>query len=127
MNKALQQRVVEYVNLGAVGKRGRPVKLGSEASLRRYPEALFENNYQPDCVLIDGRFRVACFLQTLISSAPGTKIIFDDYPFREQYHVVEDFAQKADATKTQAMFIRPEKIDVKTISAALAEFIFVPD
>jgi hypothetical protein len=45
----------------------------------------------PDVVLIDGRFRVACFLASLAFGAPGTRILFDDYFDRPHYHAVEQF------------------------------------
>jgi hypothetical protein len=37
---------------------------------------------KPDLVLIDGRFRLACFLHPLLAAAPGTPILFDDYTNR---------------------------------------------
>ncbi len=46
----------------------------------------------PDLVLIDGRFRVACFLTTLFSITAPTRVLFDDYLDRPLYHSVEDFA-----------------------------------
>lgn len=43
----------------------------------------------PDVVLIKGRFRVACFLVSLLESAPGGVILFDDYVDRDHYHEIE--------------------------------------
>ena len=34
-----------------------------------------------DCVLVDGRFRVCCFLTSLKNAEQGTRIIFDDYVY----------------------------------------------
>jgi hypothetical protein len=46
----------------------------------------------PDLVLIDGRFREACFLTTLFSITAPTRVLFDDYLDRPVYKLVEDFA-----------------------------------
>ena len=44
---------------------------------------------KPDLILVDGRFRVSCFLVSLALSPLGTVILFDDYAERSQYHTVE--------------------------------------
>ena len=50
-----------------------------------------ELNVVPDTILIDGRFRVACFLYSLLRARVGATIIFDDYFDRPHYFVVERF------------------------------------
>jgi hypothetical protein len=51
-------------------------------------DQLKERKFEPDLIFIDGRFRVATFLMSLIN-APGAKIIFDDYMDRPEYQIVE--------------------------------------
>jgi hypothetical protein len=51
------------------------------------------NNLVPDTVLIDGRFRVAAFLFSLVSARVGTTILFDDYLDRPHYFVAEQFCR----------------------------------
>ena len=45
-------------------------------------------------MLVDGRFRVACVLESLLSLSPlsETKILLDDYVDRPEYAVVEEYA-----------------------------------
>jgi len=45
-------------------------------------------------VLVDGRFRVACVLESLLSLSPlsETQILLDDYVGRPEYAVVEEYA-----------------------------------
>ena len=49
----------------------------------------------PDLILIDGRYRVLCALQIYKfiekNKLFNTKIIFDDYKNRKQYHIVSKF------------------------------------
>ena len=49
---------------------------------------------QPDLILVDGRFRVACVLESLLNLSPlsNAQVLVDDYITRPHYHVVERFA-----------------------------------
>jgi hypothetical protein len=49
---------------------------------------------EPDLILVNGRFRVACILQSLLSLSPAShcQILCDDYVERTHYHAVELFA-----------------------------------
>ena len=54
-----------------------------------------------DTVLIDGRFRISCFLQVLINFAKynhNTKVIFDDFfvESRHSYRFLLDYVNKFD-------------------------------
>jgi hypothetical protein len=42
-------------------------------------------------VLIDGRFRVGCFLATMMRITRPVVVLFDDYKGRKPYAVVEEF------------------------------------
>lgn len=44
-------------------------------------------------VLVVGRFRVACFVYSLLCAQTRTIILFDDYANREHYHAVEEFSR----------------------------------
>lgn len=63
---------------------------------------------QPDLVLIDGRFRVACLLAALVMARPGTPILFDDYFDRPHYHRVEAWATPVGRAGRMAEFIVPD-------------------
>ena len=58
-------------------------------------------------VLVDGRFRVACFLKMLKSMAPEdlkrTQILIHDYGGQE-YHVIEEFAELVEVHERLALF-----------------------
>ena len=48
-------------------------------------------NQTPDLIFIDGRFRVACALYSIIMMRdyPKTKILIDDYLNRPEYKIIE--------------------------------------
>ena len=93
-----------WVDVGAVANWGAPTSFKMRHNFKKYAEILWLKNKTPDLVLIDGRFRVSCFLTSVKFAPVGTKILFDDYTDRSFYHVVEEFCQKIDTCGRQALF-----------------------
>ena len=91
-----------HVNIGLTVDWGMPVfRKPTRRRVRRWEEyakapwRYFRTiGQQPDLILVDGRFRVACVLESLLSLSPlsETKILLDDYVGRPEYSVVEQFA-----------------------------------
>lgn len=90
-----------HVNIGLTQNWGMPVfTKPTPRRVRRwesYPTAPWRYfrsiAQQPDLVLVDGRFRVACVLESLLSLSPlsNTQILLDDYAGRPHYRIVEQF------------------------------------
>ncbi|WP_421418458.1 hypothetical protein [Agrobacterium tumefaciens] len=68
-------------------------------------------NFEPDLILIDGRFRVACLLASLIFAPKGCRIFFDDYTDRLHYHHVEDIVKPVRTIGRMAEFVVQQEID----------------
>lgn len=115
------------VDLGPTGRWGRPDTFDQADQFMTYISAPFAGGYSPDLVLIDGRFRVACFLYSVLHSAPGTKIVFDDYVTRPFYHIAETVVPADKIGPRQAIFTRPEKIDDSRVRFLLDKFEYVMD
>ena len=58
----------------------------------------------PDLVLIDGRFRPACFLTTLFRISRPITVLWDDYIDRPAYHEVEDLVKPVEMIGRMARF-----------------------
>ena len=82
---------------------------------------------KPDLVLIDGRFRVACFLHSRLAAEAGTPSLFDDYTNRPQYHLVEEFCPNEQTEGREALFRLPVKLDRETTGRDLEGFLLVRD
>lgn len=118
---------LHFADIGRIVKRGRPANYDRFENFDGYTEWVWRQPYSPDLVLIDGRFRVCCFLISLFHAKEGTKILFDDYTHREHYHFVEKFLQPLETCGRQALFIVPSKaaMDLDQIKAFAHQFQFV--
>lgn len=80
-----------------------------EAAFRKwpgYPLSVWDlaDFPHPDVVLIDGRFRAACFLTCLFKITRPTIVLWDDYIDRAFYHRVEDLVKPVEMIGRMARF-----------------------
>ena len=69
------------------------------------------------------------FLTSLKYAKTGTKIIFDDYFNRPEYHLVEEFVKPSEACGRQALFIKTTDTDQKdaALDRVIAQFQFIKE
>lgn len=118
---------IVHIDVGPVAKWGRPRTYRKRRNFIHYVESIWRGDALPDVVLVDGRFRVACFLTTLLHAQPGTRIIFDDYVGRRTYHLVEEFAPAEAKNTRQAVFTVPAVQDMTVIKRLRDQFLMVID
>lgn len=118
---------IRWVNLGSVGCWGRPNSYEKRDDIPNYLNSIWQRKETPDLVLIDGRFRVACFLSTLLNAPTGSRIIFDDYTNRKRYHIIEEIIKPTRLCGRQAMFLVPSNFDKSKTSEMLNKFTYVMD
>jgi hypothetical protein len=118
---------LSHVDVGPVGNWGFPLSYDHSDRFADYFVGPWARGFEPDLVLIDGRFRVACFLTSLLHARTGTRLLFDDYSERRYYHIVETFLQPDVRTERQALFSVPAALDRTAISALLDRFSLVMD
>ena len=106
-NATLASRPRIYpINVGETGKWARPKNARHWKRFHTYPlkvwdEPSFE---QPDVILIDGRFRIACFVTAYLRATKPTIVLFDDYLDRPHYHVVERLVAPTECVGRMARF-----------------------
>jgi hypothetical protein len=116
---------LHHGDIGPTGDWGHPK---NDSDFRRwpsYPNSVWERGdfQNPDLVLIDGRFRVACFLTTLFRSTAPVTVLFDDYLDRKFYHAVEDFVRPQAMIGRMAQFyITPMTIPVDRLGWIISRF-----
>lgn len=120
-----------YCDIGPVGDWGRPINNEGLRAYHAYMAAPWkvvrEKSLDPKLVFIDGRFRVACFLYSLICAAPGTIVLFDDYVNRCNYHVVEEFCGRRESFGRMAMFQVGKDYSLPRLVERIAEYSIVSE
>jgi hypothetical protein len=118
---------LQWVDCGDLGDWGTPLSFEKRSNFKNYALSAWACNTKPDTVLVDGRFRVYCFLTSLKYAAEGVRIIFDDYTNRPHYHIVEEFVPRSETCGRQCLFIVPSKqnIDVVLLDRMIDKFEYV--
>ena len=116
-----------WVDLGELRRWGRPKDYQKRENFPVYINSIWEREEKPQLVLVDGRFRVSCFLKSLLRAEAGSIIVFDDYVDRPHYHIVEEFVAAKETWGRQAYFEVPLEMDREAISDMCEKFIFVMD
>lgn len=121
---------IHHSNLGLVGKWGRPISYREFKNFSDYTDYIWKQTNKPNLVLIDGRFRVCCFLTSLKYADEGTRIIFDDYTNRPFYHeFVEKYVKRQEEHGRQCLFVVPPKssLDISQLNKDIELFRYVMD
>ena len=122
---------IEHCDLGEVGAWGRPLSMERVRDWWRYMASPWQvarkAGANPDTVLVDGRFRVASFLYSLIAAQPGTVILFDDYFDRPHYGLVEEFSVPTERCGRMAVFRVGGDLAVAEVVAQIARYSLVAD
>lgn len=111
-----------HADIGRVGPWGTPLgQIDGEKNYAILPWTTEIYGSSPLLVLIDGRFRITCFLTSLLWSPEGSHLLFDDYHDRDSYKVVENILKPCMRVGRSAVFIRPRKIDKKAIERLIRD------
>jgi len=126
---AAARLVPQWIDVGELGDWGRPVSYAKRSNFQSYTDWIWSHGARPQVVLIDGRFRVCCFLTCLKYAPDGTKLLFDDYTNRTHYRVVEEFADLAEVCGRQALFVvsRKAQVDSERLDQLINQFRMVLD
>lgn len=100
-----------YINIGEVGFLGIPQDPKAKNLYPLYSSEIFKENNNFDFVFIDGRFRVACTIQTILNCNKNTTILIHDFNNREEYHYILKYLDIIDTMDTMCIFKIKEKIN----------------
>lgn len=97
---------VHHVDVGPTGSWGTPIRPRFHGRFHNYPLSVWDRDdfEHPDLVLIDGRFRAACFVAVLLRAKRPTTVLFDDYTGRRHYHGVARLAKIEETVGRMARF-----------------------
>jgi hypothetical protein len=118
---------LDWIDVGPVGAWGMPRDFSRRQTFLTYVRSLWEAETRPEVVLIDGRFRLACWFESIASAPPGARIVFDDYVGRAPFYVVEEYLKPARTNSRQALFVVPETVDRDALRAERDAFLMMRD
>ena len=116
VSRSVGERALIHANIGPVKEWGRPVfTRQTETRVQRwkaYAQApwiyLRRHALQPDMILVDGQFRVACALESLtnLERESRCKIFVDDYLSRPEYRIIERYSELVDMKGRMAILTK---------------------
>ncbi len=88
---------------------------------------MFEKSYDADLYLIDGRFRVACFMKTLLNCRPDAMIMVHDFASRSEYSIIKSMAREIAVVEDLSVFCPSPGQKKSEIFNTLEKFKYVPN
>ncbi|PWB82452.1 MAG: hypothetical protein C3F11_11870 [Methylocystaceae bacterium] len=109
-----------HVDIGPIGAWGVPSDHSHALKWPDYYTAVWAHVAQePDVVFIDGRFRIACTLYSLLKCGGRAKYLIHDFWNRDHYHCVLEFLDCIDRVDTLGVFVAKETIDWRRLALVL--------
>ena len=93
-----------HVDIGTVGAWGKPIGHDKIDQWPKYAAAPWEHIDCADLVFVDGQFRVACIMESVLRAQYHTLIAVHDFWNRPQYHVVLPFLEWHHSCDTLGVF-----------------------
>ncbi len=125
MREAISRQKLHFkhIDIGATGEWGVPKDMSQKGNFYKYSFDIFENIPEEfDTVLVDGRFRVACVLKTIIHCGEDTAILIHDYPEREYYHIIEKYLEIIENADSLYIFKKKSEIDYNEIKLCYEKY-----
>lgn len=123
------QPILSHVDIGAVGDWGYPKDETMRSRWPAYHEAVWSHPAAggADTVMVDGRFRVACFMQVMLHCRPDTVAIVHDFSDRPQYADVHKVAREVVRSANLSAFVRRSDTNPGKVEKLLDQYRFSPD
>lgn len=116
---------LHIVDIGKTAAWGKPVNDDGWRGYYHYPISVWDRpDFEaPDVVLIDGRFRAACFVTSVLRIRRKTVILWDDYLRRRSYHEVERWMKPVSMHGRLARFeVEPMTLDPREMAWMMKQF-----
>lgn len=118
--------VLHHGDVGPTKEWGAPKDNVAFRQWPAYPIGVWDRPdfLHPDLVLIDGRFRAACFLTTLFRITRPVTVLWDDYTLRPGYHLMESFCPPVRTIGRMAEFhLTPTAIPAEKLGLILSTYL----
>lgn len=129
INTALSTGKLRFhtIDIGETIRWGHPKDKSKMHLWPNYSHSVFSVNRNYDLVLIDGRFRVACTLNTLLNTPDNCLIMIHDFWNRPEYHIVLKFLNTKDRIDTLGIFNMKSNINQQEVQSLIKKYQYFPD
>jgi len=121
--------LIAHCDIGEVGQWGAPVSNERVNDYWQYMcmpwNIASKHGLVPDTILVDGRFRVASFLYSLLAAREGATLLFDDYLTRPQYSAVERYCRLRERRGRMGVFTVAKDYPVVDLCERIAQYSIV--
>jgi hypothetical protein len=118
--------VFHLIDIGETKKWGYPINDKKRHLFPNYSLSVFSQPNDYDLVLVDGRFRVACTVSTILNTQQTCIIIIHDFWNRPEYHIVLRYLETLDRVDTLGVFRKKRNIDSKQLQLLLKTYQYLP-
>ena len=116
------------VDIGPTGEWGYPKSNDQPHLFEKYSSDIFYlvPAHNLDLVLIDGRFRVACTLKSIMvcHANPGFRILIHDFWNRKHYHILLNYLDTVEQVESIGLFTIKPEIDWQALRSDYEKFKF---
>jgi hypothetical protein len=122
------QPALVHIDIGPTSDWGQPSDPSTRERWPDYHRAIWarSGSSDADLYMIDGRFRVACFMQILLHSRADALIMIHDFNFRSGYHVVREVAREIAIADSLSLFVRRADRNETHVREILAAYEYDP-
>jgi len=114
---------IQWVFIGNIKEGGHPVDKSYYENWQLYYNSYRDRKTDPDLILIDGRFRVACALTVcLYSTSSNITVLIHDFKIRPYYHILLNFFTMVEEIENLIVLKIKEKLDKTVIADTLIKY-----
>ncbi len=118
---------IRWIDIGPTGAWGAPSDTSKVGVWNLYPNSWLTKSNEPDMVLIDGRFRVACALTVLTKSDTTNNpyVLIHDFNNRPEYHCILLFYKVIETVDTLVVLQKKDSYDNDFAKVLLEKYYMV--
>ena|SRR5579859_1023990 len=117
-----------FADIGPTGDWGRPTDPKKQHLWPNYYNKMWLEpaSQNADLYLIDGRFRVSCFMAALTHCRDDSVVLVHDFTSRPEYHIVREVAREFAAAGDLSAFIAGPNRDKEKLHTLLDKYAYNP-
>ena len=119
--------LLHHADIGDIGEWGKPINTTNKHAWPDYSSHINKTDILPDVIYIDGRFRVACLIQSILFSIKNNidPIILLHDCNREYYKTGVDMMKRIDRVESLSVFRCDLSVCVKVLEIKYNEYKYI--